>query len=91
LTSLPDSQDSLLLKAIEAQICEKEKNEACAEKAWKSLLEKQSTNILALAGLAKIAVNSGNKETAADYVMRGWLKSSNYRPILEIKDQLEQR
>lgn len=88
---LPNSQDSSLLGVVEAQICDKEKDDVCAERAWTRILSKDESNILALTGLAKVSMNNGNKDNAADYVMRAWLKSNNYKPILEIKDQLDQR
>ena len=91
LLVLGQKEKSVLLKSVEAEICETENDIACSEAAWKEILNSQDSNILALAGLAKQALQTGNKETAADYVTRAWLKSSNFRPIMEIKDQLEQR
>lgn len=91
ISALPGASNSQILKIVEAQICEIEKSATCAENKWKEVLSKEEGNILALSGLARLALETGNKELAADYATRASLKSNNYRPILEIKDQLEQR
>lgn len=91
ISSLPGSETSKALKIVEAQICEAEKNTNCAEEKWQEVLLKEEGNIQALSGLARLALDSGNKELATDFAMRASLKSSNYKPLLEIKDQLDQR
>lgn len=89
LFALSNAKDSYLLRLVEAITCEKESNTYCAESIWKQILSENSSDTMALAGLARISILSGDKESAADYVKRGWLKSSSYMPILEIKQQLD--
>lgn len=83
------SSDTKLDALITAELCMADGNWNCAEGSWKRALEKDSLDLVALHGLAMKYKEVGQKEMAMDFVRRGLLVSSRYRPLIEQKEQLD--
>ncbi len=86
--SRADESDLLIL--VHARACMDQKDWACAETQWKKLLTKQNNSIEALHGLAKISMEQGKKDQALDFIQQGLLVSKNYRPLVILKDQVNE-
>lgn len=65
------------------QICQAEKDWACAETAWQSVLANSPRNPMALFGQAFVSKQRGNDLSSREQIRRAILSSPRYRPFLE--------
>lgn len=89
ILKLPKAMDSLLAVEVSAQACMNDRDWTCSEKKWNEILTKDQMNLKAITGLATIAYERGQKEQALDMLKRGLLISEKYRPLTELKDQID--
>lgn len=87
---LARADESDLLVSVRARSCMEQKDWNCAETQWQKLLLKQSNSIEALYGLAKISMEQGKKDQALDFIQQGLVVSKNYRPLVILKDQMNE-
>jgi tetratricopeptide (TPR) repeat protein len=80
-----------LLVSTSAWICQDQKDWSCAERDWKRIQGINSQSLASFAGLARVAIAQGHNDRAKDFVQQGLLISDHYRPLLEIKEQLDAR
>jgi len=85
---LPQADKSQLLTLVQARICEAQKDWSCARDNWEKLDETSSHRVEVIAGMARAAFEMGQREEASDLVTQGLLLSGEYRPLIEMKDQL---
>lgn len=85
----PKAMESNLALEVAGLSCMNEKDWACAEKRWNEILQADPMNLKAITGLATIAYEKGQKELAADMLKRGLMISESYRPLVELKDQID--
>ncbi len=78
-----------LLVSTSAWVCQEQKDWSCAEREWKRIQGINSQSLASFAGLARIALAQGNADRAKDLVQQGLLISDRYRPLREIKEQLD--
>ncbi len=91
LTQLPKIQETKLSDTVAATLCESQGNWACAEDTWRKLMQKDSKNISAFAGLARVALHKGQPEMAQDFIKQGLLISNHYKPLVELKGRINDR
>jgi hypothetical protein len=80
---------SVLADRVYAMTCFEQKDWSCAEQSWNRVLNKRSSDLEALHGLAQIQYAKNSRDRALDYVRRGLLESANYKPLLELKERLD--
>jgi Flp pilus assembly protein TadD len=90
LFQLPAAHESPVVHSVRARLCQEQKEFSCAEEQWKLLQSKDPHSVETFAGLARVFLSKGQKEFARDLVKQGLLVSSNYQPLLEIRDQLNE-
>lgn len=90
LFQLAKSDESPLLHNVHARWCINEKDWNCAEQEWKNYQAIEGENVETSVGLSQIAFAKGQKDMASDYVKQGLSVSGNYRPLLILKDQLNE-
>ncbi len=78
-----------LLVSSYANVCQEQKDWKCAEREWHRIQGLNSQSVAAFAGLARVAVAQGDSERAKDLIQQGLVISSLYKPLLEVKDQVD--
>jgi tetratricopeptide (TPR) repeat protein len=80
-----------LANHVSALICYQKNDSKCAEEFWLQVLTIDPNNLVAYTGLAQIYLDQGNEVSAIDQVKRGLAISSTYRPLIELRDQIERK
>jgi Flp pilus assembly protein TadD len=89
LFQLPQAKENKLVWAVHGDVCEKQKDWACADESWHGLLSRDSKSLEALRGMVVLSLNRGQREMAGDLIKRGLLISDNYRPLVALKEQVD--
>jgi tetratricopeptide (TPR) repeat protein len=89
LFQLPEAKENPLIWAVHGQVCELQKDWACADESWHGLLNRDAKNLEALRGMAVLSLNRGQREMAGDLIKRGLLISDNFRPLVALKEQVD--
>jgi thioredoxin-like negative regulator of GroEL len=84
--AIAESEPSRLQQAIrlKAQMCQASNDQACQSRYWSMLVERNPRSLEALAGLARVQLNSGDIDGAKKYLMKGLQISANYKPFFPI-------
>ena len=83
----PQNQLALSLKA---SICEKLKRRDCVLSVWSKLIEVKPDSLVAHAGLALYYLQNEKRELAMEYYQKGLAISSDYIPLLEVEEMLNE-
>ena len=81
--------DFKLMNLVKGSICLDEKDLRCAESAFQAVLFKDPLETIAFSGLASIHLERNQKELAKEYASKGLAISPNYRPLLELVEDLD--
>ncbi len=76
---------ALLLKA---NFCEIDNNLDCASESWQTVLKENPNSIAAISGTAWLKWRRGELELAREWMQKGLALTTNYQPLLELRDQL---
>ncbi|MGZ5279709.1 MAG: hypothetical protein ACXWC9_07200 [Pseudobdellovibrionaceae bacterium] len=80
-----------LLVSSHALICQELKDWSCAEREWRRIQTQNPQSLAAYAGLARMAEAEGDTDRAKDLLQQGLIISGHYKPLLEVKDQIDGR
>lgn len=80
-------EPSRLGRTLQARLCVRERNEACAEEAWSVLASENAPPISALTGLAKIRFARGDREGAGALLVKAESMSPRYLPLLRLREE----
>jgi len=89
LFQLPEAKENKLVWAVHGDVCEKQKDWACADESWHGLLTRDAKSLEAMRGMAVLSLNRGQRDMASDLIKRGLLISENYRPLVALKEQVD--
>lgn len=89
LFQLPQAKENRLVWTVHGDVCEKQKDWACADESWHGLLTRDEKNLEAMRGMAVLSLNRGQRDMASDLIKRGLLISDNYRPLVALKEQVD--
>ncbi|MES2965709.1 MAG: hypothetical protein V4760_17640 [Bdellovibrionota bacterium] len=80
-------ETSRLGRTIQARLCVREKDDACAEDAWSMLASETPPPITALTGLARIRFAKGDRDGAGALLVRADSLSPRYLPLLRLREE----
>jgi tetratricopeptide (TPR) repeat protein len=89
LFQLPQAKENRLVWMVHGDVCEKQKDWACADESWHGLLTRDEKNLEAMRGMAVLSLNRGQRDMASDLIKRGLLISDNFRPLVALKEQVD--
>jgi tetratricopeptide (TPR) repeat protein len=88
IQSVGGNGNELMVSAY-ATVCQEQKDWTCAAREWHRIQSLNSQSLAAFAGLARAAVAAGDFERAKDLIQQGLVISALYKPLLEVKDQVD--
>jgi tetratricopeptide (TPR) repeat protein len=74
---------------MQARFCEEKGDTECALLYWQQLLQKDAKSLPALAGVGFAHLRNNSYADARKFMRRGMRISSNYKPLLKLKSELE--
>jgi tetratricopeptide (TPR) repeat protein len=77
-----------LMNLVKGALCLDEKDLRCSESAFQAALFKDPMEVIAFSGLASIHLERNQKETAKEFASKGLTISPNYRPLLELMEEI---
>ncbi len=80
--------DSLLPHILKARFCENQSNFVCASDSWEKVHRLNPSSLQATAGVAWSEFRKKNVVGAKDLLSSGLRMSSNYRPLLLLKNEM---
>lgn len=82
------SEEYKLMNLVKGILCLEEKDLRCAETSFQSTLNKDKNEVIAYWGQAQVLLERNQKEAAKQMVRSGLVVSPNYRPLVELKEEL---
>lgn len=80
-------EPSRLGRILQARLCVRERDEACAEEAWEILASETPPPLTALTGLAKIRYAKGDRDGAGALLVKAETMSPRYLPLLRLREE----
>lgn len=89
ILKMPELKSLPIKQFLMGDICGKLQDFSCAQQAYLEVYGLDSTNAMALHGLAWVQMRNNDKKAAYEYVRSGLQAEPNFLPLLELRDQLE--
>lgn len=86
LTLASKSGNSRLAQILNARLCMREKQDACAEDGWSKLASEPNPPIAAITGLAQLKEAKGDTATANALLVKAESMSPHYLPLLRLRE-----
>ncbi|MEK7357616.1 MAG: hypothetical protein AAB250_14280 [Bdellovibrionota bacterium] len=81
------NEPTRLGRTLQARLCGRERDDACAEDAWSRLAMETPPSLSALTGLAKIRFSKGDREGAGALLVKAETMSPRYLPLLRLREE----
>lgn len=87
LTLSAKNGTSRLAQILNARLCVRDNQEACAEEAWSKLASDSKPPIAAIIGLAQVREEKGDHATANALLVKADSMSPSYLPLLRLREE----
>ena len=74
---------------LQAQFCERQKDSECVSRSWTELLKRNPNELVAIAGMAQVGLDTQDLSLVSSHLIRGLSISKDYKPIRKLVQKAE--